>query len=252
MAQNPTYQSPTAGRANGIGTEPPSGAGEYYDKNLARNRRLDALAARNEFLNMISEAPSTNADKIMKIRLESTAPVPMQIDNNGSTTTFAGRDTVTFNITPDISESQQVIYNEIADIRQAASILIYMGSPARNWNITAKFLARTPGEAEATYLDTQLLKSWSKPDNNYVYADNDEAPHVLRLRGYGAQWKGIPVVIRSLNFEHSSEVDYVRATGGADVPIVQTVSIQLTEARTPDELDTFDLEKFKLGILPNW
>lgn len=67
---------------------------------------------------------------------------------------------VTFFLTPEISESRSVNYLEIGDIRLPASILIYMGSPSRSFNISAKFMARSQAEADVAFRNKSLLESW--------------------------------------------------------------------------------------------
>lgn len=67
---------------------------------------------------------------------------------------------VVFQATPEMSESRNVSYVEISDIRQPASILIYMGSPSRNFSIVAKFIARSKAEADTSFSNLNLLKSW--------------------------------------------------------------------------------------------
>jgi hypothetical protein len=69
-------------------------------------------------------------------------------------------DSVRFTVTPEMSESKSVSYIDISDVRLPASILIYMGSPSRNYNINAKFLSRSTTEANQTYAYLNLLRSW--------------------------------------------------------------------------------------------
>lgn len=84
-----------------------------------------------------------------------------------SLTSFRGfrtkRETVNsvkFHITPEVAEARSVNYSEISDVRLPSSILIWMGSPSRNFNINAKFLARSPQEASDAFKNISLLKSW--------------------------------------------------------------------------------------------
>jgi len=84
-----------------------------------------------------------------------------------------------------------------------------------------------------------------------------QTPQVLFLTGYGQQYRNIPVVIRDLNISFPSEVDYIKTSKGAWVPILQDVGIGLQEARnvygrTGTSIDSFDLTKFKAGQLPYW
>jgi hypothetical protein len=227
--------------------------GEFLSNADARNRSSVAAAAEREWLARVSEPPkngeaSYSNGRSNKIRLVSTA-----VARSGNGQTNTGLEQVEFNLSPEISESKQVIYAEIGDIRQAASILIYGGSPSRKWSVNAKFLSRTAKEADLTWKSVQLMRSWANPDTNYKYGIDSGTPHVLRLYGYGRTWQGIPVVLSSVNVDYPSDIDYIPTEYGTNVPVIQSVSFQLTEARTPDDLlKKFDLEKFKLGVLPEW
>lgn len=215
----------------------------------AENYQAAAVKAERDWLEQVSKAPVTDERRTNKIRLVSTL-ISSGADSGKVNT---GTEQIVFNLSPEISESKQVIYAEIGDIRQAASILIYGGSPSRKWSVSAKFLSRTPQEADATWKSIQLLKSWTNPDTNYKYGIDSGTPHVLRLHGYGRTWQGIPVVLTSLNTDYPTDMDYIPTEYGTNVPVIQGVSFQLTEARTPDDLlIRFNLEKFKLGVLPEW
>ncbi len=214
----------------------------------ANNRRVAAEEAETKWLTEVMKAPDTDSRRNNRIRLVSTKVT------QGDGTSNSGLDAVEFYLSPDINESKQAIYAEIGDIRQAASLLIYTGSPSRKWSVSAKFLARSPREADNSWKYVQLLRSWMNPDSNYKYGiDAAGTPHVLKFYGYGRTWQGIPVVLTNLNIEYMSEMDYIPTSYGTKVPVIQNVTFQLTEARTPDDLlKKFDLEMFKLGILPEW
>jgi hypothetical protein len=218
---------------------------------------------------------------------------------------------VVFFVTPDISESRSVNYAEISDVRLPASILIWMGSPSRNFSLNAKFIARSKAEADVAFRNVNLLKSWcvtnsiigpegtitatsqkdylqeidpTNPadvpavnnqdgtgpnappanDQKTAYKVNgalfSDTPEVLGLEGFAGQFRKIPVVITSLNINYSSEVDYIANSRGVLVPILQEISISLKEAREitsgPNQsagaIDTFNLTKFKQGLLDFW
>lgn len=246
---NYSSNSATSNNAKGgsVGDNTTESRGEVINANDAANSQSSAIAAEREWLKQVSKAPSTDTRKNNKVRLVST----ITATGNGKVNT--GTEQIVFNLSPEISESKQVIYAEIGDIRQAGSILIYGGSPSRRWSFNTKFLSRTREEAENTWKSIQLLKAWANPDTNYRYGIDTGTPHVLRLYGYGRTWQGIPVALTSVNVDYPTDVDYIPTSYGTNVPVIQSVSFQLTEARTPDDLLVkFDLQKFKLGILPEW
>lgn len=243
--------------------------GTITDPAMLERTRTAAARAESQWLREISNEiymDESRAKLHNTIRLVSTTENAAPDDEKINT----GVESISFNLSPEISESQQVIYAEIGDIRTAGSILIFSGSPSRKWQINAKFLSRTPLEAGNTWKSIQLLRAWTKPDVNYRYGvDAPGIPRVLRLHGYGRTWQGIPVVISSLNVEYPTDIDYIPAAQylpgngpnatpeyleyGTLVPVIQSVSFQLTEARRLDELmNKFNLEEFKTGLLKGW
>lgn len=171
--------------------------------------------------------------------------------------------TVEFIVTPELSESRTVNYLEISEMRQAGGLLVYIGTQARTYTLNARFVSRTPAEADVSYTYTHVLKSWAMPDKTASSGSSSQtrtggeqnAPEVLRLYGYGheKQIRGVPVVLTSLNIEYPSNVSYIYNTDGdAQVPIIQNISIGLKEARNMDELNKFSLASYKDGTLQNW
>jgi hypothetical protein len=189
---------------------------------------------------------------------------------------------IEFDTTPDISESGSVSYFEAGEIRGPGSIMFYMGSPARNFTITAKLVARNAAEAERVSKQIHVLKSWRQPES-YTGGINAGTPTILYLQGYGKMFKDIPVVITDLNIDFSSEFDYISSSessniGGvqardknqdgkkeynpvvmkydASVPIITPVTISLKEARSVEGdlegLETFDILKYRTGELYGW
>jgi len=159
---------------------------------------------------------------------------------------------VVFEATPDMSESGQTILVDVGDIRAAASVVIYLGSPSRSFKISAKFVSRTPEEASMNMKYINILKAWREPVLKQGSQFGAE-PETLRLFAYNDVLKGIPVMIWTLDIEYPSDVDYIlSAEGDVWVPIIQNVSIGLKEVRSVDDLATFDYESFKAGKLDQW
>jgi hypothetical protein len=165
---------------------------------------------------------------------------------------FNNDNTVKFHATPQIQESANSNWSEISDNRAPASILTYMGSPSRTFSINAKFISRTKKEADRTFRYVNLLRSWRMPfiegGRNLYVAE----PEVLHLFGYGNTFRGIPVVLQSLNIELNDEVDYIKATNNTDIPIIWPVSMTLKEIHTIADFANFDIISFSQGNLPWW
>lgn len=162
------------------------------------------------------------------------------------------RDFVYFELTPDLSESGQTVYVEESSIRQPASVLIYMGSPSRTWSLTARFLARTPAEAESTFKSISLIKSWRMPGGGG--SDTNSPPHILHLTAYSKNVRGVPMVLQGYDSQLPADVDYISTMYGL-VPIFQTITLSLKEAQLTENIDrlgNFNLDQFKRGILDQW
>jgi hypothetical protein len=159
-------------------------------------------------------------------------------------------------VTPELNETRTINYQEISEMRQAGGLLIYIGTQARTYSLTARFVSRTDDEARRTFDQVQLLKGWTVPNKagsggGIVASEN--APEVLKLYGYGEQLRAVPVVITSLSIDYPAGVTYIEATSrSAFVPIIQTCTISLKEARNMKELEDFNLVDYKLGLLQNW
>jgi hypothetical protein len=180
-----------------------------------------------------------------------------------------GEDLVVFRATPEISENRAVNFSEISDIRHPGGLLIYIGTQPRSFDISAKFISRTVEEATESYKFTHLLKSWTMP----IKKDGEgwdsgtggykNTPEVINLFGYDkgdkGQFKGIPVVITSLNISFPPDVNYIEDENGVFIPIIQSVSIALKEARKYSELRGrddggvgFKMQDYKNGELDTW
>jgi hypothetical protein len=158
---------------------------------------------------------------------------------------------VVFEATPELSEAGTTILVNIGEIRAAASVVIYMGSPSRTFTLNAKFVSRTVEEATKNFQYVNWLKAWRMPTLKSGESYGAE-PETLRLFAYGNVLKGIPVMITSINVNYSSEVDYIQTSDGAWVPIIQEVGIGLLEVRSIEDLASFDYDSFKSGKLDQW
>lgn len=194
-------------------------------------------------------------------------------------------ESVVFQITPEVSESRTVSYVDISDVRLPSSILIWTGSPSRNFTIGAKLFARTEAEADLAFKYKSLLQSWTVSNVNYLNGSNfnqtnvtdlavgasggdflfSGTPDVLYLEGYGGQLRRIPVVITALNITYPTDVDYIQTSGRnpdelhevtttsndisyqkVSVPIIQDISITLKEAREIDAKDGRSISSFNM------
>lgn len=158
--------------------------------------------------------------------------------------------TVIFEVQPNVTESGGVSYFEIGDIRQAANMLIYMGTPSREFSINGRFVSRSAAEASINWKYVQLLRSWRMPEMKGGDLNAKKTPSRLKLRGLGKWFNDIEVRITNLSIEEPEDVDYITTDlNGKDVPIVWPVSVSLKEAKSIEELRGFNIQQFRQGTL---
>jgi hypothetical protein len=203
---------------------------------IPKNRRI---VLQGEDIEEVRGTTRTHVSPVLGGMQEITIPVTG--DNTG---------TVIFEVQPNVSESGSVSYFEIGDIRQAANLLVYMGSPSREFSINGRFVSRTVSEAATNLTYVRRLRAWRMPEKTGP-GINLKTPSRLKLRGLGDWFKNIHVRIVSLSIEEPEDVDYIRV-GSTDVPIVWPVTVSLKETRSVDELRQFNIEKFRTGKLDTW
>lgn len=181
---------------------------------------------------------------------------------------------VNFKVSPEISESKNALYLEVGDIRSSASIMVFLGSPSRNYSVNAKLVSRTADEAAENFAYMNLLKSWAMPHKglaqsaaapvgNRAIGAGDEPP-VLHIYGYGEVFRAVQVVMKNINIEYPTDVDYI--SGNANVklnanstlrtdfsmPIIMTIGMTFQEIRSSDEMQEFKIDDYKAGTLEYW
>lgn len=160
---------------------------------------------------------------------------------------------VIFKVQPEISESKSVNYVEISEIRQAASILIFMGSPGRQFTLNVKLVSRSKQEATKNFEYLHRMKSWGMPKKGEQGSAGDsDVPPTLALRGYVKNFKNIRLILRSINVEYPTDCDYIEADNGTPMPIIMPITLTLQETRSVDEINKFDFDLYKQGKFEKW
>lgn len=183
------------------------------------------------------------ADEVRLIAKGSTTQDPLgnTLRDTGGGSQFGVR----FRVTPKISESRVTTYQDEA-LPDAGGITVYAVTDNRKFTINATFVSRTQEEAQRTFREINTLKSWLIPEN-----DGNAKPEIIKLWGYKKQFDGIPVVMSTLNITWADDVDYIDS-GNAWVPIVQTASMTLIESHSTPEVQAFDIEAFRQGVMPGF
>ena len=213
------------------------------ERALVASRNIDARAG----------TPFVDADNRPTVQSSAIAFLPsekIKLVEEGS----ANRLYVILDVQPEMSEAKSVQYIEISEIRSAASMLIFIGSPSRTFTINAKLVSRNRQEASENFRRLHAMKSWSQPDLTKTGNAKDlESPRIIRIYAYGKNIKGIPTVMKSINVDYSIDCDYITTLdGSAQMPIICPVNMTFQETRTSDELSLFDILKYKKGLLNEW
>ena len=172
--------------------------------------------------------------------------------------------------TPAISEDMTVEYAKIEIPQMPFSIQSYRGSSSRTWNVSdIKLISRTFNEATTNNSTLWRLRSWMKGEFGIEGTTKDNTlkrslgmpPKVLMFTAYSSHTIApatsrrifrIPVVITSLSIDYPNDIDYIPDNDGNMVPIIQTISLSLTEQHSPSEISNFSLESFKAGKMLNF
>lgn len=139
--------------------------------------------------------------------------------------------------------------------------------PLSNSNLTT---------AAQSYLDNmnqnQLAASnivrVQKPAGTETYSQGKEMlgapPEVLKLSAYSnatnengllnkmTNISAVPCVITALSYTYTDDVDYIPTIQGQPFPILMSISISLAESHSPQELEYFDIYKYRAGTLPGF
>lgn len=166
-------------------------------------------------------------------------------------------------VTPELSESQSVNYKTFDPVHAPGSILSYVNTPSRTFQLSSvKLLSRTKQEADYTLEKLYLLRSWTKPVFGKTTTADDilgAPPTVLLLSAYTnnsstneankikQNIKNVPVVITSLNITYPSDVDYIPSSEGTPTPIIMSIDISLTETHAPTEYAKFNIADYRDG-----
>lgn len=184
----------------------------------------------------------------------------------GSTTykvkLFGDGDEVSFDSTPDVSESISVDYEALSPPQMPGEFMKYRGTKATTWMITATLTCRTRAEASLKYKDVLVLRGWSKTffgdkQKTDIFGDKSKLgapPPVINFSGWRGVVGPVPVVLTSLQISWPKDVDWIQTNftekGTSELipfPTVMQVTINLTESFSADQFNQFDLAMFKNG-----
>lgn len=220
-----------------------------------------------------SEQLSSELDE--KIREKQTPP--SQSSNTGSqaaTPLFENQQTEDFQVTitsqvsgervvfhamPQIDESRNANYQSLSPTHTPTSFPLYQNTGARSLSLSGQFFARTPQEASQTIEFMNLIRSWVMPyfgtgtasDNARHISNNlGSPPDILILRALGRKnLEYVPTVLSGYQWQYPTDVDYIPSEFGEAVPRLISVSLNLLEAYSPAQSQSFSLRDYKLGRL---
>jgi len=169
------------------------------------------------------------------------------------------KDSVVFNVMPNISESRSASYEEVSIAQHPGAILKYQTTSARTWGVGGiKLISRNEEEANRNQEIINILRSWLMPYYGAGTANSagpslfGAPPDVLTFSAYGDTVIGpVSVVLESLNINWSNDVDYIHTSSGQAFPVILSFDISLKEAWSPKEFSGFDIAAYKKGDMKN-
>jgi hypothetical protein len=166
-------------------------------------------------------------------------------------------------------------YSPIEPSHLIGSYYVYDNSPSATYSLSdVKLVSRNPKEAGENLKRILTLKSWTKSyfgkTDNFGSANDDlsqwlgSPPEVLTFSAYSTgdsrgHIYNIPVVLTSLDISYPNDVDYIftgNDTGdklnGTPFPSILTISLALNEQHSAQDYESFNLHKYRNGILDNF
>lgn len=182
---------------------------------------------------------------------------------------------VVFDAMPQISVHNTAKYSAIEPSHLIGSYYVYDNSPSATYSLSdVKLVSRNPKEAGENLKRILTLKSWTKSyfgkTDNLGSASDDlsqwlgSPPEVLTFSAYSTgdsrgHIYNIPVVLTSLDINYPNDVDYIYTgndTGdkinGTPFPSILTISLSLNEQHSAKDYESFNLHKYRNGILDNF
>ena len=182
---------------------------------------------------------------------------------------------VIFDAMPQIGVHHTSKYSPIAPSHLIRSYYVYDNSPSATYSLSdVKLISRNPKEAGENLKRILTLKSWTKSyfgkTDNIGDAKDDlsqwlgSPPEVLTFSAYSTgdsrgHIYNIPVVLTSLDISYPNDVDYIftgNDTGdklnGTPFPSILTISLALNEQHSAQDYESFNLHKYRNGILDNF
>lgn len=168
---------------------------------------------------------------------------------------------VIFPYTPTITGlSHNVSYTAIDMVHSNQEYYAYKNTEALKLTISGQFTAANYREARYMLAVMHFLRSCTKMrfGTGEPEATRGLPPPVLLLSGYGPYiFNDLPVIITNVTFEYPNNVDMVPVMGkvnGQDqalawVPVLQNISVSLTEQNTPARSREFKFSDYVNGNL---
>lgn len=123
-----------------------------------------------------------------------------------------------------------------------------LGAPPAILLLTAYAIGNPSTSAAAS----QVKIGTNVPGANKAMINSENPGYNTSVPAIGNNIFEVPVVITSLEIPYPSDVDYIPTINQIPVPMIVTVSLQLTETHSPNAYAKFNLQQFKAGNLLNF
>lgn len=140
--------------------------------------------------------------------------------------------TVIFESTVPFAEERSASYQGYDLVHLPVEIPAYKNTTSRQFNVSGKFISRTPAEATANAAYLDMVRAWVLPD----YANTGATPPILKLYAYkNNHLTGVQCILKNYSFFYPDDVDYI-FTGSVPMPVIANISLTLTEIFSPEQI----------------
>lgn len=195
----------------------------------------------------------SDSENRFKVRL-----VPISALTGGADPSTVRAATVSFDVTPQFSESRSVEYTPVTPVHMPGSIQIYKHTNSRTFEISANLISRNVGDAWKNMAKLQMLRGWLMPyfgatntlttqQNDYrnnvkggkLSSDEVAANRAERIQNEGVQLRGAPPDVLYM-YAYSTDSNDSRSANGDRTRVnINRVPVVITNLSIsyPDDVD---------------
>lgn len=163
---------------------------------------------------------------------------------------------VIFPFTPTVNISHNANYSTIDVVHANQEYHAYKNTEALKLNISGKWSANNAREAQYALACIHFLRSCTKMHFGETESDATRGlpPPYLLLSGFGQYiFNDLPVIVNNISHDYNDNVDIVPVDWNGErlawIPILQTITVQVTVQNTPKKMRQFNFDDYVSGKL---